>query len=439
MYNCSLNLTSKAPERKKRWSVLVSTVLLGLVATFTPVTQAADAPGLKDGDLLAICGDSITEQKVYSNFIEDYLLMCKPVANVRAEAFGWGGDTSWGLDTKLDRFVLPFKPTAATTCYGMNDGGYGVLPPDRAAHFRDAHKGLVTRLKAAGVHYIVLGAPGVVDSETFHKDPKAAAIYNNSLGELSDIVQKVAEEEKVGFADVHSIMMDVMAKAKAKYGKLYDVAGGDGVHPQANGHIVMAYAFLKAMGFDGNIGTITVDLATNKADATEGHKVVSAAAGKVEVESERYPFCFWGDPASPNATTGIIEFVPFNQDLNRLTLIVKNSGSDKVKVTWGKNSVVFPTADLAKGINLASEFLDNPFVEPFRAMHQRVGAKQNWETQNIKNLYMSIPDARKNLPEADEAFATIASAIEKRADAQSRDVAKAVAPVKHTILIEAVK
>src|ERR1043166_3229050 len=33
---------------------------------------------LKSGDRLAICGDSITEQKMYSRLIEDYLTMCVP-------------------------------------------------------------------------------------------------------------------------------------------------------------------------------------------------------------------------------------------------------------------------------------------------------------------------------------------------------------------------
>ena len=39
----------------------------------------------------------------------------------------------------------------------------------------------------------------------------------------------------------------------------------DGVHPAANGHLIMAYAFLKGLGCDGNVGTITLDLAGNHA------------------------------------------------------------------------------------------------------------------------------------------------------------------------------
>src|SRR5690349_18037370 len=49
-------------------------------------------------------------------------------------------------------------------------------------------------------------------------------------------------------------------KAKAKFGAAYHATGGDGVHPDVNGHMVVAYAFLKALGCDREIGKITVDL-----------------------------------------------------------------------------------------------------------------------------------------------------------------------------------
>jgi len=33
---------------------------------------------LQQGDFVAICGDSITEERIYSVYIQDYLLMCQP-------------------------------------------------------------------------------------------------------------------------------------------------------------------------------------------------------------------------------------------------------------------------------------------------------------------------------------------------------------------------
>ncbi len=34
--------------------------------------------------------------------------------------FGWSGDTARGMNSRVIHDVLPFKPTVATRCYGMN-------------------------------------------------------------------------------------------------------------------------------------------------------------------------------------------------------------------------------------------------------------------------------------------------------------------------------
>src|SRR5215213_10179865 len=102
---------------------LLTLVVLACILLASRVTLAEDPP-VKDNDFVAICGDSITEQKLYSIFIEDYLLMCKPVASVQSVQFGWGGEAAPGFNGRMENDVLVFKPTIATTYYGMNDGGY---------------------------------------------------------------------------------------------------------------------------------------------------------------------------------------------------------------------------------------------------------------------------------------------------------------------------
>jgi hypothetical protein len=230
-----------------------------------------------------------------------------------------------------------------------------------------------------------------------------------------------------------------MGKAKAKYGKNYHLCGGDGFHPDRNGHLVMAYAFLKGLGCNGDIGTITVDAANNKAEATAGHKVLSCADGAVEVESSRYPFCFFGDPASPSATKGVIEFFPFNDDLNRFKLVVTGLKADKAKVTWGAATKEFAAADLAKGVNLAAEFLDNPFCEPFKAVESKIAQKQSMEVALVKQLLHNLPEYLRLLPEEKETMERIAAALVAKDKAARDEPAAAVAPVKHTIKIEAAK
>jgi lysophospholipase L1-like esterase len=408
---------------------------LVVVSGILSIGTWAGAAGLQPGDSVAVCGDSITEQKFYSVFIEDYLLMCQPVADLKAMQFGWSGEKASGFLSRMANDVLLFKPTVATTCYGMNDGGYAASTPDVLRVYREATEGIVKAFKEAGVRLIVVGSPGAVDTVTFRRPNPT--IYNKTLSELRDIAREVADQQGVTFADVYTPMFEAMPKAKAKYGDAYAVAGQkDGFHPDKNGHLIMAYAFLKALGCTGEIGTITMDMKAGKAAATDGHKVLKAAQGLVQVESSRYPFCFSGEPNSPNATRGIIEFFPFNEDLNRFCLVVKNASSGKVKVTWGEQAKVFSAADLGKGINLAAEFQDNPFSEPFARVEEVVKQKQAFETPAIKTLLHSLLLWDKSLPEAKATLTRLRKDLVDKDISLRKAARAAVVPVRHTIKIE---
>ena len=71
---------------------------------------------LKPGDRLAICGDSITEQKMYSRIMEDYLTMCVPELEITVRQYGWSGERAPGFLARMTNDCLRFKPTVATTC-----------------------------------------------------------------------------------------------------------------------------------------------------------------------------------------------------------------------------------------------------------------------------------------------------------------------------------
>jgi lysophospholipase L1-like esterase len=363
--------------------------------------------------------------------------MCRPVQDVRTVQYGWGGETASGFFNRMANDCLPFQPTVATTCYGMNDGGYSPMNEAKTKNYRDNQQKIVQTFKKAGVHLIVVGSPGCVDSDMFHKKPEDAVMYNKTLAEERDLAQAVAKEEGVVFANVFDPMVDVMTKAKAKYGHDYHLAGGDGVHPDKNGHLCMAYAFLKALGCDGEIGTITLDLKNNKAEATPGHKVLSIQNGAAEVESSRYPFCFYGDPTKTNSTRGVLEFLPFNQDLNRFKLVVKNAGAEKLKVTWGKDTKEYAAADLEKGINLAADFLDNPFSEQFLKVEQAIRNQQNFETPLVKEMMHNLPRYREFAPEEKDSLDRIAASLMKKDQTLQAASTAAVTPVKHTIKVEA--
>ena len=411
-------------------------VILTIASAAIPA-HAQDAPRLQQGDFVAICGDSITEQRLYSVYIQDYLLMCQPVSNLRTLQAGWGGEQAPGFLNRMEYDVLKLGPNAATTCYGMNDGGYSPMTSEKGQRYRDSQRAIVKKFREDGVRFIIVGSPGCVDSDTFRKNPAEAAMYNKTLAELHDIARDIAKEENVVFADVYGPMMNVMAKAKAKYGKSYHLAGGDGVHPDLNGHLVMAYAFLKAMGCNGDIGTITVDMDSGHARATAGHKILLAMNGVIEVESSRYPFCFFGDPAKPKSTRGVIEFLPFNDELNRFILIAEIIDANaECKVTWGDTARQYTGAELAKGSNLAADFLDNPFSEPFRRSEEVIAKQQAFETKLTKSLLHRIPEYLTYAPDAKEALDEVAAKLCQKDKEMAAASAASVVPVRHTIRID---
>jgi hypothetical protein len=207
------------------------------------------------------------------------------------------------------------------------------------------------------------------------------------------------------------------------------VSGKDGVPPGWAGHLVMAYAFLKAMGLDGQIGTITLDMAARKATASEGHKALVAEPGRIEIESSRYPFCATGPANEDSSIRSGMTLVPFNTELNRFLLVVRNAPPGRYVVTWGETSKSYSAEELAKGVNLAADFETNPFSAAFKRVDEAVARKQAYETRQIKDLFHG--------PEG-QADADVTAALTEKARAPlAAAISAAFVPVRHGITIKA--
>ena len=402
-----------------------------------PAVVSADDPVLGKGDRLAIIGDSITEQKLYSKYIETYLLACYPELEIQSFQFGWGGERAPGFANRMENDLVPWKPDVVTTCYGMNDGSYRAYTAQIGRAYEQGMRKIVDRMKATGAT-VVVGSPGVVDSYTWARNnPDFDQVYNDNLEQLGRIANRLAKENKFPYADVFGTMKKTMVSAKAALGQEYPVAGGDGVHPGRNGHLVMAYAFLKALGLDGDLGSITLDVSTGKAQASGGHRVVSRSGGMVTIESSRYPFCFSGNDKDPNGTRSILPHLPFNTELNRFMLTVSNLQT-AADVKFGGSTKSFSKQQLSDGINLAAEFPENPFVGPFNQVLNAVAQKQVFETQMIKGLITNFRQLRGPLAEDDEvrsAMNTLRRKMTEVNDAAHEKARSAVQPVTYKLVV----
>ena len=446
------------------------TVLLGLVGCSATAFAALESkPGdpyfsnfqpvkaphyssslLKKGDRLAICGDSITEQRMYSRLIEDYLTMCAPQMDVSVRQYGWSGEKAWQFLGRMTNDCLRFDPTIATTCYGMNDFEYRPFEDHIGRSYYTNTVGVVDSFKAHGVR-VVLGSPGDISKVPWwQKDPNyTLEKLDLSLCEFRNIDVGIAKKEHVRFADVFWPMFTGDFTGRQEYGSDYAIPGRDGVHPYWAGHLIMAYAFLSAMGLPGDIGTFTVDLKHNTIKVSGGHKVVSAEDGAFTIESSRYPFCpcepagmaaasypvCGQDSVSTNdSIRSGMTLVPFNQKLNRLMLIVKHASAPSYRVTWGDESVTFSAEQLASGVNLAAEFPENPFNAAFAKVDMAIAEKQAFETKEIKEMFHgeSNPPGATLTAQSD---AVVGKAEEQR-DALVASVKAAFVPVTYVLKVK---
>ena len=71
---------------------------------------------IHDGDRVVFLGDSITEQRLYTTYIEAYVLTRHPQWRLTF-ATGWGGDTAW-----LRNDPIPMSKLFAATKRSSKDG-----------------------------------------------------------------------------------------------------------------------------------------------------------------------------------------------------------------------------------------------------------------------------------------------------------------------------
>ena len=399
-----------------RWmAILLAATALACAGS----TPCSGEPLPKCGDFIAMGGDSITHMSHYSRFVEVYLLATRPDLDLRVMKIQrWcGGRAEDYARETLEEELLPAKPNIFVVCFGMNDGNGAAPNAATERGYEAALTTIVERNRANGTT-TVLCSPGVVDEMSYRNATLAAAefnrangtpsqgdetggntsatVYNRTLSGLRGVACRVADKEKMPFADVYDAMWKVMQAAKAGYGDTWPrvdssnfadrrfMMFSDGVHPCVSAHIPMAFSVLKALGFDGAIGGIHLNWSSGVVHTDGGQKAALTDKGSIAVESSRLPFCFFDDSVAnevyPNVPYRyVLQHCPFNQELNRYMLRVDGLPNKVIKVTWGGHSRCYTRNQLESGINLAAEFPDNPFSPVLRELDTDTWRKQVYE------------------------------------------------------------
>lgn len=327
-----------------------------------------------DGDRVVFLGDSITEQKLYTTFIEAYELTRHPDWKLTFRNTGWGGDTAWlrqrahpdegklfkaegaeldemvvkSVGTGLGRDVLPLKPTAVTIDFGMNDHAYQAFRPDIFRAYVRSQTELVNVLKKNGAR-VALVTPQPIEENPQKNDPNEK-VKNDSLRKFGDGLKEVAAANGASYADQFDPYMAIMTTARAANPPQH-IGGGDAVHPGPAGHTLMAWAILKSLGATPLVSSAEIKCGWWNRAKGENCKVsnVKIADGVLSFDrlDKALPF-----PIDPRAESAL-KLAPVLDDLNVYSLKVTGLKADSYAVSVdGVAAGTVTKAELEKGWNM---------------------------------------------------------------------------------------
>jgi lysophospholipase L1-like esterase len=308
----------------------------------TPPAGAPDASpvALRDEETIVFYGDSITEQNLYTAYLETFFLSRFPARKIACFNFGWGGDTAIGGNARFARDVAPVQPSLVFVNFGMNDGGYKAYEETIYRGYIDAQKALADTIAATRAREVLLTTSPVDD--VLRGDN---GVYNETLSRMAAGVVDLARERDLPAIDIFHPMLEVQRRAKAKDPGFTMIP--DTVHPDPVGHLVMAYAAIRQIDAPRVVAEMVVDGdAVEASGATVTHVTGGDGGVTFDLDLPFLPFYV------PSEARKALELVPFEEELNRFQLRARVTEPLVLSVD-GKTAGTFPPEALAQGVDLA--------------------------------------------------------------------------------------
>jgi len=249
------------------------------------LSVAAQSQGrfaLNDGDRVVFYGDSITDQRLYTTFVETYVVTRFPRLKVWFVHSGVGGDRVTGgwagpIDERLPRDVIAYKPTVMTIMLGMNDGSYRGWDDRVFKTYSTGYQHIIDTMKRAvpGIRITVI-QPSPYDDVT--RPPNIDDGYNAVLVRYGQFVKELGEREGLLVADLNAPVVSMLEKAKAEDPELAKSIIEDRVHPGPGGHLIMAEALLKAWNAPATVAAVEIDAAAGRVARADNAKVTDLMA-----------------------------------------------------------------------------------------------------------------------------------------------------------------
>jgi lysophospholipase L1-like esterase len=357
--------------------------------------EAAARVQFRDGDTIVFLGDSITQQRLYTTYIESYLLTRYPKRKLTFRNSGWGGDTIWlrqrtqGTDMSdaklfaatgderdrmvvrmvrhgLERDVLPLKPSVVLINFGMNDSRKldAGLPV-----FARAFAEVLLQLRSAGIRPVLLTSSPEERAEQYQP---AGSRFNPMLEKYAAIVQALAEQQDLPFADQFHPYIDLVDRARRKDPGFKTMP--DRVHPFPSGHLVMAWGVLSGLRADPLVSEVTIDPRGSGNARTRRAEVKDLAVRDGVITFTREDQCL--PLPLPAEAPVVLPHAPILQELSQhmLRVVAPTARSYELRID-GQKVGTAASADLTAGWNLTAAA--TPEAARAKALMEKVVAKNN--------------------------------------------------------------
>ena len=361
---------------------------LALVLDSLPIRAAEPVLQLKDNDVWVMAGDSITAQRLHTNYIEAFYRTRHPEWHLHFRNSGIGGNRTGNILARFDYDVAAWKPTIVSIELGMND----VNGPQE--DYIKGMKDLIAKIRAIPAQPVLISSSPVDDGSMMNdwKGERCAKIHP-----YTEALKALAREENVVVVDQYHPLINLWGQNRRKGEELAikngtwplkapaatpvppstpasatvgatpvvkkpepPIApsliplGGNPVHPGPVGQYNMAAVILEGLKADGEVSSATIG-ADGKVVEAKGCKITDASAkdGKLSFTrlDERGSW-----PIQPAAKTAL-ELLPETLQLSQYLLRVPGLADGDYRVSIdGRPAATVSAKELAAGWNMTAVF-----------------------------------------------------------------------------------
>jgi lysophospholipase L1-like esterase len=376
----------------KPWGLLFALLLLFLISADS---HAQEAFQIHDGDRVVFYGDSITEPRLYTAFVETYTVTRFPKLHVHFRDSAWGGDRVTGgrggpIDVRLQRDVIAQKPTVFAIMLGANDGHGLPYDADLFKTFTSGYEHIVNVVHdALPDARITVVQPAPYDD--FTRPPAFPGGYNAVLLRYGTFVKHLGESNGLTVADLNSLLATVLKEANNIDGALAQRIGGDRTHPGPPGHLILAQSLLQAWNAPALVSWVEIDASQKQAvqrkkTSVDDLKITRNITWTQLDQSLPFPVDL-RDPAMALAVRCSDFMQALDQELLRVTGLAAPHYQLRID---GQTVADLGREQLAAGINLA--FLDTPMKR--QALHVYALTRERNEVQfgRWRQVQMALED-----------------------------------------------